>query len=163
MSERDPETGQFAPPEPTDPTPEPTPEPGPAPDPDRDRVFTYDDMHKVREEAKRYRMRLRETEDARTALQTRVDAHDRAAVERIAGEHLNDASDVLLVHELDDFRGEDGTLDEKVVTSTIEQLASEHSHWAKPQGSFDGGVRRPVKQEASFGEILKRQATGRDE
>jgi hypothetical protein len=135
----------------------------PAPDPDRDRTYTYDDIHKVRDEAKRYRMRLRETEEARTALQTRVDVHDRAAIERIAGEKLNDPSDVFLVHDIADFRGEDGALDEDLARGHVEKLASEHEHWAKPAVSFDGGVRRPVSQEASFGQILKRQATGRDE
>jgi hypothetical protein len=149
-------------PGPTNPSPEPT-EPASepqAPELDPNRTYSAHDMREVREEAKRYRHRLRDTEQRVTALQERVDRHDRAAVERIAGERLNDASDVWLVHDVADFRGEDGALDETKVTSALDEIATTRQHWLKPQESWNGGVRRPVKQEPSFGQALKNAVGG---
>jgi hypothetical protein len=134
---------------------------GPAPEPDRDRSYSYEDMKQVREEAKRYRLRLRDAEQERATLQGRVDRHDRAAVERVAGERLAAAEDVWLVHDVADFRGEDGSLDENAVRERATELAEQRPHWRKPAGpGFDGGVRRPVAQPESFGSALKERVTG---
>lgn len=122
--------------------------------------FTQRDIHEVREEAKKYRLRLRDTEAQVSALQERVDRHDRAAVERLAGERLNDASDIWLVHSIDDFRAEDGSLDEEKVGAALDQLAQTRSHWLKRMGGFDGGVRRAVQTPPSFGDALKESVTG---
>ncbi len=131
-----------------------------APELDPNRTYSHDDMRQVREEAKKYRHRLRETEQRVTGLQERVDRHDRAAVERMAGERLNAPDDIWLVHDVADFRGDDGGLDEAKVAAALEEIASTRTHWLKPAPNYDGGPRKPVKQPETFGAVLKRTVTG---
>ncbi len=135
-------------------------EPQGAPEPDRSRTYSYDDMHEIREEAKKYRHRLRQTEQAREELQARVDVHDRMAVTRIAGEHLADGDDLMLVHEIAEFRAEDGSLNDELVREAAKAAVSARPYWAKQGSSMDGGVRRAVEPKKSFGEALKNRATG---
>jgi hypothetical protein len=144
---RDPQ-GRFAPQD---------PESDPAPEPDTSRTYTYDDIKDVREEAKKYRHRLRDAQEARAALQGRVDAHDRGAVERLAGEHLNESSDIWLVHDIADFRADDGSLDEKKVAEAIAAIGESRPHWISPRADWGGGYRGPSVSASSpsFGQALK--------
>src|SRR5262249_10313913 len=113
-------------------------------------------------EAKKYRLRARDAENRAATLQTRVDAHDKATVERIAGDLLEDPSDLWLAHSgLDAFRGEDGAIDSDAATAAIQELVNARPHWAKqPTARINGGVRRPARLPKDFGSELKRAVGG---
>lgn len=97
------------------------------------------------EEAKRYRLRLREVERERDQLKEQVQSFRQAEVERRAADVLEDASDIWLTdvqvdHLLDENSGE---LDDEKLSAAVEQVADEHPGWRKrPQGVDNDQGRR---------------------
>lgn len=123
--------------------------------------FTPEEMAKARNEAARYRVQLRATEQTVSQLRERVDGHDRAEALRLATGKLLDPEDLFVGRELDALRGEDGALSAELVDQAIKQIATDHPHWVQPTPSFDGGARTPVQSAGSFGDRLKAIASGR--
>jgi len=120
------------------------------------------------EEAKRYRLRLRETEGERDQLRTRLEGAQRREVERLAGERLVDPSDVWRDGlTLEDVTDDEGNIDASRVRGSVHTLLEQHPHWApagpsrrsKPKGR-DGGAGNgtPPSMGSAFGDALRRAA-----
>ncbi|ETZ54628.1 hypothetical protein LIX17_14615 [Mycobacterium avium subsp. hominissuis] len=131
-------------------------------------------------EAAKYRRRLREAENTSSwlvaerdqqiaALQARIEAFQRDAVERIAAQHLRDGADFWSAGlELDDLRNaQTGELDLDRVAERSRDLAIDKPHWRKPgstelASSVSGnqrigdGTGRPA-----FADAFKPRNTGR--
>jgi hypothetical protein len=123
---------------------------------------SWEEVSRLRAEAKRHRLAKVAAESERDQLRSRVDAQDRAAVERIAGDSLANASDIWLTTQIGDLRDEEGEIDAEKVTERVTQLLDERPHWKKTGAiDFGGGVRQPVKRPATLGEAFKRSITGR--
>lgn len=101
-------------------------------------------------EAARWRRRLRDTEAALGQLTERLTALQRAEVERIAGEHLADGSDVWKHDgvELPSLLSEDGTVSSDKVAELARAAVAARPHWAahrpspvpgKPRERLRGG------------------------
>jgi hypothetical protein len=112
-----------------------------------------EDHPNARSEAARYRRRLRDTEATlgtmtaeRDALAVRLDAHDRAAVERLAttlASTLADPSDLWRDGAtLADVLDADGNADPRKVAVVVASVIEAHPTWAKPVGQpwFDNGA-----------------------
>lgn len=122
------------------------------------------EVKSLRAEAKKYRLSARSAEAERDTLRGRVDAADRREVERIAGESMQNASDLWLTTNISDLRDEEGEIDRERVSERVEQLLSERSHWRKTSSvptNFSSGVRQPIRRNASLGEAFKRSIGGR--
>lgn len=94
-------------------------------------------------EAARYRTRLREAEAQRDALAARIDALQRAEVERQAA-HLDKPSAIWATGlDLDTLRDDDGNLDAEAVTTAIESATEELGLGRKPSNYVRGEGNNP--------------------
>lgn len=120
---------------------EPTPEieagvPDGTPD-DVDEPQTIEQARKLRSENRALRSRLHTAEDDLASAVTRLAAMEHAEVERIAGEHLVDASDIwraqpdMQAYYDDEFK----TIVGDKVVETAKALAAEKPHLARPQNA----------------------------
>ena len=117
-----------------------------------------------RREAGGYRHKLRDTEQERDAALQRLERHDRSEAEQLAGELMLAPSDMWLVGELGDVRGDDGAVDAERVQALVERALEGREHWRKPApppADFDAGFRAPPPSKPSFGAALADAATGR--
>ncbi len=99
---------------------------------------------KLRREAARYRRSLREAETERDGLRGRVEAMQKAEVERLAANDLAAPADMWLTGTtLADLLDDNGDVDTAKVTDTIQRVIGERPSWraAPAPPSFDGGVR----------------------
>jgi hypothetical protein len=96
-------------------------------------------------EAAGYRRRLRETETERDALAARVTELRTAEVERIAGERLARAGDLLELSGLtvDELLDDDGLIDTARLGAALDTMLEARPYLARRrfQGSADSGVR----------------------
>jgi hypothetical protein len=126
---------------------------------------SYDaEVKSLRAEAKRHRLAQRAAESERDTLRTRVDAQDRREVERIAGDHMQNAADIWLTTQIGDLRDEEGEIDREKINERVEQLLSDRPHWRKPNGpapGFSSGVRQPLKPARTIGQAFKNSLGGR--
>lgn len=83
-------------------------------------------------EAAKYRHRLRAAEAERDALAARLDARDRADIDKLAADRLADVSDLWTATSLDAMRSEDGMIDMEKAAAEIEALLAAKPHYAKP-------------------------------
>lgn len=145
----------------------------PAPEPDRDRTYTYDDIREVREEAKKYRLELR---NAKTSLQELADK-DKTEQEKkdealqTAQAAVADSALRLARYEVAAEKGIPLNLAGRLQGATREELSAdadklkadfgldgESSSNGAGGSGFDGGVRRPVKRPKSMNELIRSQA-----
>ena len=120
------------------------------------------EVGKLRKEAAGYRTKLRETETKLERAEARISDYDRAEVERQVGDRLQNPSDLWLTGvQLDELRGEDGSLEPEKVKAARDKVIEEHPHWQKPAPDFGQGARQPANERRfSFGEALKKEAAG---
>ena len=152
--------------------------------PEAEQPKTYDEAYvsKLREEAAKYRTRLREEETARKASMTDAERAIAEARESAAhevrsqyGQRLArtefiaeaakrnggyDATSILDDLNLARYIGEDGEPDSKAIASAVARLIPEASGGAPVPPSFDGGARQSAPAGASMTQLI-RQATGR--
>lgn len=127
------------------------------------------DVGALHQEAAKRRRQVRalestvaERDETIATLQARVDAGDRAAVEKAVGDRLADPADLWLGHSLEDFRGEDGEVDAERVTAAVDALLESKPHWGqRAVPDLHVGVRPLVPGKPSFGEHLKQGIGGR--
>lgn len=124
---------------------------------ERDEVDQVSDVQALRHEAASRRRQLRTVEAERDGLRERIDAQDRAEVERAVAGSLADPTDVWSAVELDAVRGEDGAVDEAKVSETLAGLLERKPHYALPQErvNLHQGARQEIPQAPSFGQALK--------
>jgi len=127
-----------------------------------------DDVSALRHEAASRRRALRQAEAKITAveaerdqLRQRVDQHERAAVERLAGGRLHDAADLWASTTLDDLRDEEtGEVDANAIRQAVDDLIARKPHLARPMpetADLHAGPRQTVPQQPSFGAAMKKQ------
>jgi hypothetical protein len=149
------------PPASTDPPPEAAGAPQAAPDAPQ----AHDpEAHERSEEAKRYRLQLREAE-ARvaerdgiiSALRARLDDVDRVEVERMAEQRgMVAPADLWTMTGLADLRADDGTLDVEKIRSSVDALLKERPHWKRPAADLGSGARRSAAEsELGLSKLLK--------
>ena len=94
---------------------------------------TTTDAATASREAAGYRRRLREVEAERDQLAARVEHLQHAEVTRLAGEHLQDPTDLWRGDDADlaGFLTDDGTVDPDRVTAAAHQVLAAHPHWRK--------------------------------
>lgn len=115
----------------------------------------------ARQNAARYRTRLRDTEAERDGLRAQVDARDRLDAERVAGVVMASGSDLWTAGvDLADLRGDDGMLSADAVLDTARRVIEDRPHWAKQAQSIDSGVRESAPSPSSFGQQLKSRVSG---
>lgn len=153
--------------------------PGPANDPPEPREPHHeregapsDDVSALRHEAASRRRALRQAEAEHAAeitaveaerdqLRQRVDQHERAAVERLAGGRLHDAADLWASTTLDDLRDpETGEVDANAIGQAVDDLIARKPHLARPMpptADLHAGPRQTVPRPPSLGEAMKRQ------
>lgn len=86
-------------------------------------------------EAAKYRRQLRTVEGERDTLRDRLDARDRADVERMVQHRLTDPSDIWRGDvTLEQLRGEGGELDPALVDAAAKAVTAQHPHWATGTG-----------------------------
>lgn len=84
-------------------------------------------------EAAKWRKQFRQAEERATQLQTRLEALQRAEVERIAAERMADPADLWRAGvDLTDVLTDDGTVDQDSIGDTINRVLEKHRHWRKP-------------------------------
>ncbi len=98
---------------------------------------------KLRREAARYRRSLRESETERDGLRGRVEAMQRAEVERVAAKDLATPTDLWMTGAvLGDLLDDDGNVDQAKVTDAVKAVLTDRPGWRRQSApSFDGGVR----------------------
>jgi hypothetical protein len=142
------------------------PEPSPVAD-DATEAVRDPEGRERSEEAKRYRLRLREAEghvaerdEVITGLRAEVDRLHRAEAERLAGQ-LQTPADLWLVADLADLRDDDGRLDAEKVTAKVAEVVADHPAWRRRSPTFDGGARRntPVERTPGLADLLKPERT----
>jgi len=115
-------------------------------------------------EAAKRRRQLREAEGQRDALQARVDQYERSEVERLAGDLLEDPSDLFLTSSLDVMRDEEGRIDQDLVRAEITSLTEQKPHYRKAPDRPDmhQGARADASPDEgpSFGEALRNTLRG---
>lgn len=79
-------------------------------------------------EAAKYRTQLRDTEAERDRLAARVDAYERAELDRLAAGKLADPSDWQ--PDRDQIRDDDGNIDEGKAAAALDRLLTEKPHYA---------------------------------
>ena len=122
---------------------------------------SWAEIRRLREEAGKRRHALREVEAERDRLRDRVEAADRAEVERLLADRLVDPSDIWSNGvQLSDLHDDEGNLDAEKVTEAAAKLIERKPHFATAGTDFHGGVRQPVPRAPSFGSALKRRLTG---
>ena len=97
-------------------------------------------VRRLRAEAQRLRMRLRESEENRASEQAsalaRIAAYEKAEAERVAGEILVDAEDLWVHTDAEaqrDWNDEFGQIVNAKVRAAAEAIAQARPHLAKPQ------------------------------
>jgi hypothetical protein len=112
-------------------------------------------------EAANYRRRLREVEAERDGLQGRIDTLERAEVERIAREHplyMVNPSDLWTIGTtLDELRGEDGHLDQRVIATKVREVCEARPTWRR-EVDLGQGARGSIVVEpkpAGLSQLLK--------
>jgi hypothetical protein len=144
---------------------ETTPDPLDTPDPAPTEPAPSDQPPDGNTEAKKYRLRLRDTEAERDTLTARVSALQRSEVLRLAGQHLTNAED-LLVHKGEDLTGyltDDGTVDPAQVQATVAELIGERAYLARrrlpmpnpAQGSGGSGEPGEPEELPGFVEVFR--------
>jgi hypothetical protein len=118
-------------------------------------------LRALRSEAKQHRLARRAAESERDQLRVRVDQADRLEVERLAGDRLQNPSDLWLTASVADFRDENGELDAEKISERVDAVLAERPHWRTPPADFGSGVRRPIQRSVSLGEAFKRSIAGR--
>jgi hypothetical protein len=111
------------------------------------------------DEAKSYRLRLREAErtiaerDAVIgALRARIDDVDRVEVERVAEQRgMASGADVWTAAQLADLRSDEGVLDVERVQTRVDELLRERPHWKRPSVDLGGGPRTSAPPERELG------------
>lgn len=110
------------------------------------------------EEAKGYRLRLRETETERDALRERVEGYERREVESIArGLGAAVPADVWTLVSLDDLRV-DGVLDADAAKEHVGAILRERPTWREPLGDLGAGPRPSptATRDLGLSHLLKR-------
>lgn len=126
-----------------------------------------DEPEPASEEAKRYRLRLRETEAQLAALkaeheerlqaaaaevgwcQDRLERVWRGEVERLAAAKLEDPQDIWLTGTtVEDLQNADGHIDSAKVAALCEKLTREHPHWAAAHPIARRGLRSGASNRA---------------
>lgn len=90
----------------------------------------------------RYRLRLREAEAQRDALQERVTGMQRQAAESIAGETLRKAAAIWAVAGLPDLLAPDGSVDPELVKAAAARAIDELGAARPPGVDFGSGHKR---------------------
>ena len=109
-------------------------------------------------EAAKYRRQLRESQSHAEALQVRVEAMQRADVERLAATDLQTPADLWLTGpDLADLLDEAGDVDPEKVKTTVAAVLEQRPGWARPDGppAFDGGARSTPPRQVSMQEVLQ--------
>lgn len=120
-----------------------------------------DDVAALRSEAASRRRSLRQVEAERDALRERVDAHDRASAERIAGRRMAEGADLWVVTNLGELRDDDGELDPDRVKVAVDDVLTRRPHWrkpAEPSPDLHPGARPVVEEGPSFGAAIRKAA-----
>lgn len=109
----------------------------------------------------RYRVERNEARAERDALAQRVEALQRAELERLAGDTMSNPADLLALtgQALADFLTEDGELDAELVAKAAAELLATRPGLRKGSPAFDpsqgSGGKPAVKREPSWGALLK--------
>lgn len=156
----------------TEPTPdtaaaEPT-APVDAPPAEVDTTETEGEQQGGNQEAKKWRLKLRDTEAERDGLRERVTTYERAEVERLVADSLADPSDLWVAGtELDALRGKDGSIDPGKVKAAVAELLEQRPHWKRtirpaPQrgtlksGATSSGDMLSTSWQAAVGSALRK-------
>jgi hypothetical protein len=113
---------------------EPAPGTGPGPEGTETAPEAGEGTSKDANEAKTYRLRLRDAEAERDKLAATVAAFQRRDIEALAasgdGKKLGAGSDLWVAGiELKDLLAEDGTVDAAKVSAAVEQVLTDHPNW----------------------------------
>lgn len=123
-----------------------------------------DDVAALRHEAAQRRRELRAAEAERDSLRERVVGYERDAVNRLAGERLANAEDLLLAVSLDDLRDDSGAVSAEKASAAIDAVLEQRPHWRKAEPEPElprhpdvhNGARAPAPEPPlSFGTALK--------
>jgi len=117
-----------------------------------------DDDGKLRREAAKYRTGLRAAEAERDGLRARLDAMQRAEVERLAADDLAQPADLwLLGAVLPDLLDDDGNVDQAKVGAAVKAALTDRPGWRRMRAvSFDGGDRGgPTAAGPSWADTLR--------
>ncbi|MGW0006041.1 hypothetical protein ACWDT6_19655 [Nocardia grenadensis] len=118
------------------------------------------------QEAKKWRLKLRDTEAERDGLRDRVATYERAEVERLVADSLADPSDLWVAGtELDALRGKDGSIDPGKVKAAVTELLEQRPHWKRAvksaaharnlkSGATSSDDARPTSWQSAFGTAL---------
>jgi len=112
-----------------------------------DEPLTLAEARKLRRESAGLRRRLHDAEEQIGAEAARETAHQRAEVERIAAEHLVDASDIWRAQpDLSAYCDEEfHEITRDRVVETAKALAAEKPHLARPQQISPPPTSRPIE------------------
>ena len=120
------------------------------------------EIHSLRSEAKLHRVARRAAEQERDQLRDRVDAHDRADVERRISDRLQTPSDLWLTVKLGDLRDESGELDADKLSERVDAVLADRPHWGVGRPDFSSGARRSIPPPPrSLGDAFKASLFGR--
>lgn len=122
---------------------------------------SWPEIKRLREEAGKRRHQVRQLQTENSQLRERVEASDRAEVERLVGDRLVDPADLWTSVELSSLRDDEGQVDREKVSEAVSALVERKPHFAPAPTNFNGGVRTPLPQPTSFGAVLKGRLTGR--
>ncbi|UJL26838.1 MULTISPECIES: hypothetical protein [Mycolicibacterium] len=111
-------------------------------------------------EAAKYRVRAREAETALAAAQTRIEAMQRAEVERLASAGLSHPADLFSLsgNGLADYLGEDGNVDPIKVAADVEAILQERPGLKVrdlPVDTSQGHGSTPGRKAPHWGALLK--------
>jgi hypothetical protein len=105
-------------------------------------------------EAKRYRLKLRETESERDTLRERVDALERAEVERIASNAgMATPADLWALTSLDAMRA-DGRLDRDAAHDHVAGILRERPTWRRQTPDLGAGARGSEPPKVGLSSLL---------
>lgn len=105
---------------------------------EEDEAGEHEDEHPSRREAK-YRREARAAQEERDQLQKRLDNVLRSKAAELAGQVLEDGSDLWPAGvRLSDLIGEDGELDSSLVRAAAEQVLRDHRHWGRSRRTASG-------------------------
>ena len=116
---------------------------------------------KLHREAAGYRVKLREAEAERDALQVRVNAMLTKEIERLAAEGLSHPADIFTLsgNGPSDYLNEDGDVDPEKVAADVAAILAERPGLGKRVSGYDPtqgyGGRPHVKAQPNWGSLLK--------